>query len=259
MGRKAGLRTAINQAPGAASGPGLFCRPAYDSSSIKSIFVPMQFGLLLSASPLPGWLESLIGADKKLFRLINQDWVSGLGDLVFPILREPKTWIPLYALVLFYALYHMKWKKAGLFVLFAIICITLTDQLSSQVLKSLFDRLRPCQDPDMQAWVRLLVDACPGNASFTSSHAVNHFGIGTFFYLSLKPYMKRWAGLFFLWAFSICWAQVYVGVHFPGDVLCGALVGLLLGGLVAQLYALSLSRLRRYRNGERSSAENDNR
>lgn len=203
----------------------------------------MQYGLFLAAHQLPAWLEKLILADKKLFRLINQEWICGLGDFIFPVLREPKTWIPLYAFLLIYAVYHMKWRKAGLFVLFSIICITLTDQLSSQVLKSLFDRMRPCQDPAMKVWVRLLVDACPGNASFTSSHAVNHFGIGTFFFFSLKPYMKRWAALFFLWAFAICWAQVYVGVHFPGDVLCGALVGLMLGGLVAGLYTLSRSRL----------------
>lgn len=204
----------------------------------------MHYGLLLVATQrAPGWLESLIQTDRKLFQLINQEWISGIGDFIFPILREPKTWIPLYAFVLIYALYRMKWKKAGLFVLFSILCITLTDQLSSQVLKSLFDRMRPCQDPGLQAWVRLLVDACPGNASFTSSHAVNHFGIGTFFFFSLRPYMKRWAGLFFLWAFSICWAQVYVGVHFPGDVLCGALVGVLLGGLISWLYTLSRKRI----------------
>ena len=199
----------------------------------------MQYGLFLMAYQAPVWLEKLILADKKLFRQINQDWISSLGDFIFPILREPKTWIPLYAFVLIYVVYHMKGKKAALFVLFSIICITLTDQLSSQVLKSLFDRMRPCQDPDMQTWVRLLVDACPGNASFTSSHAVNHFGIGTFFFFSLRPFMKKWAGFFFLWALSICWAQVYVGVHFPGDVLFGALVGLLLGGLVAWIYAKS--------------------
>ena len=180
----------------------------------------------------PSLLDTLLQWDRAAFLKVNTQWVSAIGDFIFPILRYPKTWIPLYAFLLVFALIKFK-AKALPWILFAIICITLTDQISSHFLKGYFNRLRPCQDPTLKDIARLLVDHCPGNASFTSSHAVNHFGIGTFFYFSLRKSFKHWDWLFFLWAAAICYAQVYVGVHYPGDVICGAILGFLLGGLVS--------------------------
>jgi undecaprenyl-diphosphatase len=180
-------------------------------------------------------LEQLLSIDRSWFLKINTEWISAAGDFIFPILRYPKNWIPLYALLLCYALFKFKWKALP-WILFAVICITLTDQISSHVLKGFFNRLRPCQQPGLREIARLLVDHCPGNASFTSSHAVNHFGIATFFFLTLRPYFKKWTWLFFLWAAAICYAQVYVGVHYPGDVICGAALGLLLGWIPAFLF-----------------------
>lgn len=189
--------------------------------------------LFLSASHQILTVVSLIAEwDKNLFFLINGEWVNTFNDFLLPILRYPKTWIPLYVLLLLYGLIKFK-QKSWSWILFAIICITISDQLSSQVLKGFFDRLRPCQD--FPGLVRLLVDRCPGNASFPSSHAVNHFAMGTYFMLSLKPFLKKWSYLFLLWAASICYAQVYVGVHYPLDVTGGAILGILIGWFVAFL------------------------
>lgn len=77
--------------------------------------------------------------------------------------------------------------------------------------------------------VRFLLPARPGNGSFTSSHAANHFGLAMFLYATLKNYLGKWMLLFFVWAFFICYAQVYVGVHYPFDILGGAVLGCLIG------------------------------
>lgn len=181
---------------------------------------------LLSITSLQNW-------DVHWFFKINQDWTNGIGDFIFPILRFPKTWIPLYVALFLYMAIQKKWKVWP-WVFMALVCIIVSDQLSSQVLKGLFARLRPCQDfPEK---VRLLVSRCPGNASFPSSHAVNHFAIGMYFMMSLRPYWKKWVFLFPIWAISICYAQVYVGVHYPMDVLGGGLLGALIGLFIYYLF-----------------------
>jgi len=174
-------------------------------------------------------LDQLKLWDKDLFFKVNGEWISSFGDFIFPILRYPKTWIPLYAGLFLFMAFKFKWK-CWPWVFMALLCILVSDQFSSQILKGHFARLRPCQDFPQS--VRLLVDRCPGNASFPSSHAVNHFAIGIYFMLSLKPYFKKWTWLFPIWATSICYAQVYVGVHYPIDVLSGSIIGILIGCVI---------------------------
>lgn len=99
-----------------------------------------------------------------------------------------------------------------------------------------FHRLRPCSDPDLLFQVRLLTDRCSGGYSFTSNHAANHFGMATFFFITFRSVLKKWAWIGFLWAGLIAYAQVYVGVHYPLDVLCGALLGLILGLLTGKVF-----------------------
>jgi undecaprenyl-diphosphatase len=190
------------------------------------------FSIIEGAAPFLHWLK---GWDTRLFLEVNTEWTGSFGDFIFPVLRYPQTWIPLYAALFFYAAWKFKWKSWS-WVLMAVVCITVTDQVSSHILKGLFDRLRPCQDASLAGIARLLVDHCPGNASFPSSHAVNHFGIGVYFCYSLKPYFKKWSYLFLLWAAAICYAQVYVGVHYPLDVLGGSVLGIFLGGIMAFIF-----------------------
>ena len=88
----------------------------------------------------------------------------------------------------------------------------------------------------MIGYVRMLLNHCSGGLSFPSSHATNHFGAAVFIYCTLKKYLGNWSYLFFLWAASICYAQVYVGVHYPTDVLGGAIIGSIIGYIVALIY-----------------------
>ncbi len=112
----------------------------------------------------------------------------------------------------------------------------LSDFVSSTLIKENFIRLRPCHDPSLADKVRFLVSYCPVSSGFTSSHAANHFAATMFIFTTFKKAVSpNWAYLF-LWAFFISYAQVYVGVHFPLDVICGAIVGLILGYVPAKIF-----------------------
>ena len=102
------------------------------------------------------------------------------------------------------------------------------------VFKHGFERLRPCNDPEFTDHVRLVIKHCGGGYSFLSNHAANHFGMAVFFFITLRHVFRKWAWLVFVWAGLIAFAQVYVGVHYPLDVLCGALLGMVFG--IAQVH-----------------------
>lgn len=173
------------------------------------------------------WTE-LISKDKALFSSINGKWTSSLFDQIMPWVRSANNWIPLYIILLGFILY--KWKQnAWKWILLIVVNVGLTDQISSSVFKPLFHRLRPCADPSLTPSARLLLDHCSGGFSFTSSHAANHFGIAVFIIMTLQPFFKGYRFLFLAWAAIIAYAQVYVGVHFPLDILGGACIGVIVG------------------------------
>ena len=170
--------------------------------------------------------------DKWLFLKINTVWTNPFLDAVYPFWREGYAWAPLYIFLVVFIFINFGWK-AWPWIVFFLLTFTLTDQISSHFLKYLVNRPRPCQDEDLMFSVRELLGRCPGNPSFPSSHATNHFGLAFFSYFTLKPYIKKWGYLFFFWAATISYGQIYVGVHYPSDVLSGALIGSLIGCLTA--------------------------
>ena len=180
-------------------------------------------------------LDKIIEMDHKLFSLINGQWHNSFLDTLLPFVREPMIWVPFYFFLIVFT--SLNFKKRGLIwvVCFAI-TVMLSDYISSTFLKEAIMRLRPCQDPAMINHLRLLVNGCPGNPSFPSSHAVNHFAVAMFIFITFKKRVSKWWGLLFFWAFLISYAQVYVGVHFPIDVTCGAILGCLLGYWPAILF-----------------------
>ncbi len=114
--------------------------------------------------------------------------------------------------------------------------VALTDLTGTHVFKEHFGRDRPCADPDFFMYVRLLVGCVGHGNSFISNHAANHFGMATFFFITFRHVLKKWAWIGFLWAGLIAYAQVYVGIHYPSDVLAGALLGLIAGSLTGKLF-----------------------
>jgi undecaprenyl-diphosphatase len=152
-----------------------------------------------------------------------------------PYLRNSFYWAPLYLFLLVFAPLNFK-SRGWWWILFFLCTICITDITSSRIIKETFERLRPCQDPDFLEHVRLLVNRCSGGYSFTSSHAANHFGMATFLYMTARPLIRNWALLAFLWAAAICYAQIYVGVHYPFDILGGAFVGVLAGLITGRFF-----------------------
>ena len=173
--------------------------------------------------------------DYRLFSKVNGQWHTPFLDEFIPFIREPFVWMPFYFFLVLFTTINFKLK--GLYwTLFFILNAIISDYVSSTIIKGNFLRIRPCHDPAIAGTIRFLVSYCPESSSFTSSHAVNHFAAAMFIFTTFRKVVSpKWAYLF-LWALLISYAQVYVGVHFPFDVFCGAIVGLILGYIPAKIF-----------------------
>ena len=180
-------------------------------------------------------MKKLILFDKSLFLKINRDWSNPFFDQVMPFLRTPSLWIPFYLFLFVFMVINFG-RRAWAWILFFVVTVSATDIISSRFIKPGFARLRPCNDETVSSTIRMLAEYCGQNGSFTSSHAANHFGMAVFLFLTLRSIIGKWSGLIFIWAAMICYAQVYIGVHFPFDVAGGALLGFIIGSLTASVF-----------------------
>ncbi|MEJ7588241.1 MAG: phosphatase PAP2 family protein [Ferruginibacter sp.] len=177
----------------------------------------------------------LLNWDRILFTKINQDWTNSFLDYMFPLWREAITWIPLYIFLVLFVLINFG-KKGWLWLAGLLVTVALTDQISSHLIKPLVNRPRPCLDVELQEHIRLLLNYCSESRSFVSSHACNHFGLAFFFFYTLNLYFKKWGYAWFIWAATISYAQVYIGVHYPVDVICGGILGSCIGYFTSLLF-----------------------
>lgn len=178
--------------------------------------------------------DKLIKADQWLMLKINREWSHPFLDNFSLFMREPLVHVPLY---LFLALFLIiNFGKSGFWwMITALAMAGVNDILSSQLIKEFFDRPRPCRDETIAHQIRFIAKYCGMNGSFISSHASSHFAVATFIYFTLRS-ITKWFALAFLWAAGVCYAQVYVGVHYPFDVFCGAVFGIAIGFATAALY-----------------------
>lgn len=178
-------------------------------------------------------LADFTSLDQFLFHWINHGWSNPFLDWIMPVWREKTTWIPLYILCLFFL-----WKKFGFRfwfpVLMLVLAAGLADTASSKIIKPLVHRVRPCNDPDFRERVVLRIP-CGSGYSFTSSHATNHFAFAVLFITFLGSGKKWWKVFFIAWAATIAIGQVYVGVHYPSDILAGAFLGSAISGAIFYL------------------------
>ncbi len=179
--------------------------------------------------------QTLENWDQAVFKMVNTGMANPFFDTVMPYLRNGLFWAPLYLFVLLLVLYNYHWKGVWWVVLF-LSTVALTDMTGTYVFKHVFERLRPCNDPGFAGQVRLVLKQCAGGYSFISNHAANHFGMAVFFLITLRHQLKTWAWLAVAWASVIVFAQVYVGVHYPSDILAGALVGTAYGITTGTLF-----------------------
>lgn len=190
-----------------------------------------MLGILLTSTV---W-QRLEDLDKWLFIQLNSVLTNSFFDAVLPYFRDSVFWAPLYIFMLAFITLNYG-KKGWWWSVFFVCTVAIADMVGTRIFKEGFERLRPCQDPFFTENVRLLLKHCSGSFSFTSNHAANHFGIATFVSLTFHSTFGRWIYLSYLWAFFISYAQIYVGVHFPLDVLGGAALGTLAGLLTNFLF-----------------------
>ncbi len=170
-------------------------------------------------------LETLISWDYNLFELLYAKGESPFESFM-RLLSEKWVWVPLY-LLLIQQLLLKYGRQSWLPILALVLLVICTDQLTSAWMKPYFARLRPCHDPELQFlsfWRR-----CGGQYGFASSHAANTMGLAVFINLMIP---KRSTIVLIVWAVLVAYSRVYLGVHFPLDILAGMGIGALMATLV---------------------------
>lgn len=173
--------------------------------------------------------------DYSLFEWINQGLTNPFFDWLLPVYRDKVTWVPFYLVLAVLMYRNHGWKPTLYLLLCVAIVLGAADQIAASILKPWIGRLRPCAEPEVMDQVRSLV-GCGGKYSFPSNHATNHFALAGVLSFTLFRDKRNWKIGLYLWAASICFAQVYVGKHWPGDVLGGGVLGMLLASLGVYLY-----------------------
>ncbi|MDR1055639.1 MAG: phosphatase PAP2 family protein [Prevotellaceae bacterium] len=215
--------------------------------------------------------------DKQLFITLNDLHASWLDPIMVGFSAH-WLWLPLYLTIAFFMI-RKKGRIGLLALLFVILTFALTDQLSVHLFKNVFQRLRPCHEADIQAIMHQL-EGCGGRYGFISNHAANTFGLAIFtaLFFNSKKYganvigfslfvllffkryrfalfasivvflllmRKRWYGIaIFIWAALVSYSRIYVGKHYPLDIICGVAFGTLVGFLVFKLHQFIVPKLK---------------
>ncbi len=172
--------------------------------------------------------------DQQLFFFINHTLHVGFLDRFMPYWRSMYFWFPLYVFFIAYLAINVG-KKGWILLLALALTVGISDTVSSKIIKKSIARARPCNDVNIKDKVKLLVP-CGSGYSFTSSHATNHFAAAVFLFFTFFKNNKIIKWILVGWAATIALGQVYVGVHYPFDVMCGALLGSSIGFLGSFLY-----------------------
>ncbi|MDX2190169.1 MAG: phosphatase PAP2 family protein [Bacteroidota bacterium] len=188
-------------------------------------------------------IEIIEKADQSLFLVIN-GFNSPLIDPIIGFLTTTWAWIPLYLILLWKII--SKYKKHAIAILVGIaLVVTLSDQFTSRFMKPNFKRLRPCYEPALSGKVHTPFH-CGGEYGFCSSHAANTAGVAFLIYLLLINTNKL-IGFVFLWPIFVSYTRIYLGVHYPLDVLMGALVGIIIALVIYLL--LKIGYFNKYKIG----------
>lgn len=185
-------------------------------------------------------MATLISLDQELFLLINGAHTSFLDSVMYWF-SDKWIWAPAYAILLFLIVREFR-NRTWMVLLGVVFLIVLTDQLSVILFKDVFMRLRPCHEPALEGMVRTLYGHCGGKYGFISSHAANTFGLAVFSGLMLRPSFKWLLPVMLSWAILVSYSRIYLGVHYPGDIVAGAAVGGLIGFLIYKMTFLLLNK-----------------
>lgn len=178
-------------------------------------------------------LEKLLSLDTNLFVYLN-----GMGSETFDglwlMITKQTSWIPLFIFLLYLIYKKLGTKQSLYLLLFVSILLVFTDQ-TSNLFKNGFQRLRPCNNPEINSFIRIVQSR--SSFSFFSGHATSSMGVATFLYLIFKrDFNCFW--LLFLWPLIFAYSRIYLGLHYPLDILSGYLCGAILGFLMFKCYQI---------------------
>ncbi len=176
-------------------------------------------------------LRRLGEIDRDIFIYLNS-LGSETFDPFWEIITKQVSWIPIFAIILFLAFKRLGWRHALLVVGMVSLLLLLTDQ-ATNLIKNSIQRLRPGSNPELEGIIRAIQKR--RSFSFISGHASNSMAVAFFLYRVLHPYIK-YMGFFFIWPLIFAYSRIYLGLHYPGDILVGYLFGIFTGWLVLKLY-----------------------
>lgn len=182
-------------------------------------------------------LERILSIDTELLVFLN-----GLGSSTYDgfwlIITKQTSWIPFFLFLLYIIFKKLGTKQTLYLILFIALLLTFSDQVTN-LFKNGFQRLRPCNNPEINSFIRIVQTRT--SFSFFSGHASNSMGVATFLYLIFnKDFKYFW--LLFLWPLIFAYSRIYLGLHYPIDIICGFLFGILWGFLMFKFYQTAQKR-----------------
>lgn len=178
-------------------------------------------------------MEWLIQFDKQLLLCLNGSDCLWLDNLMWYV-SKTGTWTFMLLALLYLVVRRDNWRATVSFLLCFVLCIVLADQISSSIIKPLVMRPRPTHDAVIGSMVDVVRGYRGGQFGFVSSHAANTFAVVTL--LSLVVRRRALTLITFFWAMLVSYSRVYLGVHYPGDILCGGVLGVFVGWAMFRLY-----------------------
>jgi undecaprenyl-diphosphatase len=182
-------------------------------------------------------LDSLIQFDQTFFQALNGVH-NPFFDQIFWYATKPIIWLPLYLIMLFLIIREFRWKTITIVIAVALL-ITASDQLAN-FSKYETLRLRPSHEPEIEQQVHIVNDYRGGQYGFFSAHASTNFAIAVFLIFLLHRRYRWFVPVLLIWASIMAYSRIYLGVHYPGDILAGVFIGIILGSLFAWLTRLAV-------------------
>lgn len=182
-------------------------------------------------------LEVLDQLDKKLLLFLNSHHHPVMDDVMWWISGK-YTWLPFYFVLLALIIYYYRWKALPLILLIAVL-ITMSDFIASGILKPLVQRLRPSHDPEIKDLLHIVNGYRGGTYGFVSSHACNVFALAFYFYFTVNERIPWLKYVLFPWAVMVSYSRIYLGVHYPGDIIVPFILSFPIAFIVMKLYLLT--------------------
>lgn len=176
-------------------------------------------------------IDKILQLDRELLVFLNS-LGSEKYDGLWLFITSQANWIPVFLIFAYLVFKHLGWKHSVLVLVMIALMITLTDQ-TTNLFKDGFQRLRPGSDPDLAGHIRAVITR--KSYSFISGHASNSMAAAMFLFLVMRRHVK-YTGFIFLWPLIFAYSRIYLGLHYPFDILCGYVWGILMAFLVWEIY-----------------------